>query len=117
MVNSTSTIINKLHSELEVSKTAKKDSIIPFLCKILPSQEFVEAADDEDFLSSLLYELGFGLLGVRPDSWAAQFRGDPNIPASCFSALYLTATTETTRSTLASSRRIISRCCNSRKDL
>ncbi|CAF3289147.1 unnamed protein product [Rotaria sp. Silwood2] len=116
-IDSTDTIIDKLRIELELSKTAKKDPIIPFLCNILLSQEFIKAADDEDFLSLLLYELGFGVLGVKPNSWAAKFRGDPHKPASCFSALHSTATTEITKSTLASSRRIISRCCNSNKDL
>lgn len=116
-ISSTNIIIDQLRNELELSKNAEKDPILPFLCKILPSQEFVKAADDEDFLSSLLYELGFGLLGVKPNSWAAKFRNYPHKPASCFSALYSTATIETTKSTLASSRRIISRCCKSDKDL
>jgi hypothetical protein len=107
----------KLRIELEKSKTAEKDPIIPFLCKMLPSKQFIESADDEDFLSSILYELGFGVLGVIPNSWAAKFRDDLHKPASCFSALHSTATSEITKSTLASSRRIIARCCNSEKDL
>ncbi|CAF3677232.1 unnamed protein product [Rotaria sp. Silwood1] len=61
---------------------------------MLPSQEFIKEADDEDFLSSLLYELGFGVLGVKPNSWAAKFREDTHKPASCFSALHSTASTE-----------------------
>ncbi|CAF3811214.1 unnamed protein product [Rotaria sp. Silwood1] len=117
IIDSTNTIIDKLRIELELSKTAETDPIIPFLCKMLPSQEFIKEADDEDFLSSLLYELGFGVLGVKPNSWAAKFREDTHKPASCFSALHSTASTEVTKSTLSSSRRIISRCCNSNKDL
>lgn len=116
-IDSTNTFLNKLRIELEHSKTAEKDPIIPFLCKMLPSREFIDAADDEDFLSSILYELGFGVLGIKPKSWAAKFREDLRKPASCFSALYSTATSEVTKSTLSSSRRIIARCCNSKKDL
>lgn len=116
-IDSTNTVLDKLRIELEQSKTTEKDSILPFLCKMLPSKEFIKNADDEDFLSSILYELGFGVLGVKPNSWAAKFRNDPHKPATCFSALYSTATADTTKSTLASSRKIISKCCNSEKDL
>lgn len=116
-INSTDTILDKLRIELEQSKIIEKDSVLNYLCKMLPSQEFIKNADDEDFLSSILYELGFGVLGVRPNSWAEEFRNDPQKPASCFSALYSTATAEVTKSTLSSSRRIISRCCTSEKDL
>ncbi len=117
IIHSQDTFLHKLRVELEQSKTAEKDPIIPFLCKMLPSQEFIKNADDEDFLSSILYELGFGVLGVQPNSWAVKFRDNPRKPASCFSALYSTATSDVTKSTLASSRRIIARCCNSKTDL
>ena len=109
--------MGKLRTELERSKTVEKDPIIPFLCKMLPSQEFIQEADDEDFLSSILYELGFGVLNVLPNSWAAKFQRDPHKPASCFAALHSIATSDVTRSTLSSSRRIIARCCNTEKDL
>ena len=110
-------IIDKLRTELGLSKTAETDPVLPFICKMLPSKEFIEAADDEDLLSSMLYELGFGVLGVKPNSWAANFRDNPRKPASCFAALHSTAVSDVTKSTLASSRRIIARCCNLEKDL
>jgi len=116
-IRSQDAVLYKLRAELEQSKTAEKDPIIPFLCKMLPSQEFIKDADDEDFLSSILYELGFGVLGVQPNSWAAKFRYNSRKSASCFSALHSTATSDVTKSTLASSRRIIARCCNSENDL
>ncbi len=116
-IDTTDTVIDKLRAKLEQSKTAEKDPIIPFLCKMLPSPEFVKDADDEDFLSSILYELGFGVLGVQPNSWAAKFRDNPRKSPSCFSALHSIATSDVTKSTLASSRRIIARCCNSETDL
>jgi len=117
VIGDTEIFLDQLRTELELSKTAENDIIMPFLCKMLPSKEFVQAADDEDLLSSILYELGFGVLGVKPNSWAAKFRLDLNKPASCFAALHSTATSDVSKTTLASSRRIISRCCNSNKDL
>ena len=116
-IDSLDTILKKLRLELEKSKTVKKDPVLPFLCQMLLSQEFIKAANDEDLLSSILYELGFGVLGVKSNSWTAKFRDNHQKPVSCFSALYSIATTEVTKSTLASSRRIIARCCNSNKDL
>lgn len=109
--------MEKLRVELEQSKLVDKDTIIPFLCKMLPSKEFIQQADDEDFLSSILYELGFGVLGVRANSWAAKFQANPGKLVSCFSALHSAATSDVTKSTLAISRRIISRCCNTNQDL
>jgi hypothetical protein len=116
-IDCTDIIINKLRTEIELSKTAEKDPVMPFLCMMLPSQEFIEAADDEDLVSSMLYDLGFGVLGVQPNSWAAKFQTNPHKPASCFAALHSAAVSDVTKSTLAISRRIISRCCNSQKDL
>jgi hypothetical protein len=117
VIGDTDIFLDKLRTELDLSKTMENDIIMPFLCKMLPSKEFIQAADDEDLLSSILYELGFGVLGVKPNSWAAKFRSDLHKPASCFAALHSTATSDISKSTLASSRRIISRCCNSDKDL
>ena len=117
IVDSADTILDKLRIELELSKTVEKDPIIPFLCKTLPTREFIDEADEEDLLSSILYELGFGVLGVKSNSWASNFRENQHKPASCYAALHSTATTEITKSTLASSRRILSRCCNADKDL
>jgi hypothetical protein len=116
-IGSQDAVLHQLRAELEQSKTPEKDPIIPFLCTMLPSPEFIKAADDEDFLTVILYELGFGALGIKPDSWAAQFRDDPSKSVACFSALHSTVTSEVTKSTLASSRRIIASCCNSEKDL
>lgn len=110
-------LMDKLRAELEQSKIGGKDSVMPFLCKMLPSKEFIKEADDEDFFSLILYELGFGVLGVKPDSWAAKYQTNPRRPPSCFSALYSAATSDVTKSTLAISRRIIARCCNSNQDL
>ena len=116
VVDGTDTFMKKLRTELEQSKITDKDPIIPFLCKMLPSKEFIAEADDEDFLSSILYELGFGVLGVRSNSWAAKFQANPAKPVSCFSALHSAATIDINKSTLAISRRILARCCNSKQD-
>lgn len=110
------TLLDKVRVELERSKMVDKDPIIPFLCRILPSKEFIKEADDEDLFSSILYELGFGVLGVRTDSWAAKYQTNPRKPPSCFSALYSAATADVTKSTLAISRRIIARCCHSNEE-
>ena len=116
-IDCTETIIEKLRLKLEQSQTIENDLVLPFLCKIFPTQEFIKQADDEDFLSDLLYELGFGVLGVKPNSWGDKLRNNSKKSASCFAALHSTATTEVVKSTLASSRRILSRCCQSQKEL
>lgn len=113
----TTLILNQLKEKIAVSQFSDQDPVIPYLCQLLPSQRFIEAAEDEDFLNAMLYELGFGLLGVQPNSWAEKLKADSRKDSTCFAALYSIATTDTEKSTLAHSRRIIHRCCRTRRDL
>jgi hypothetical protein len=110
-------MINELRTELVLSKTAEHDSIIPFLCMLMPSPEYIKAVEDDDLLSSILYELGFGVLGVRPNSWAVKYQANPRKTSSCFAALHSTATSEVSKTSWASSKKIIRRCCLSDQDL
>ena len=104
-------ILNRLRNELVRSKNIQIDPILPLVCEILASPDFIKNSEDDEFLSSILYELGFGALGIKPDSWAARFRAAPRETASCFSALHSAAVSETTKMPLADSRKIIRRCC------
>jgi hypothetical protein len=111
-------VLVELGQKLELSRTTAVDPIIPHLCHMLSSPQFIEAVgEDEEFLGSILYHLGFGVLGIRPDSWADKYRADPHKPPSCFASFYSAATADVSKSSLASSRRILRRCCNDRNDL
>ena len=111
-------VLVELGQRLELSKTTTVDPVIPHLCQVLSSKPFIEAVTvDEEFFSSILYQLGFGVLGIRPDSWAEKYRADPQKPASCFASFYSAATADVSKSPLASSRRILHRCCKDSDDL
>jgi hypothetical protein len=117
IIGSANNIIEKLRVELAWSKTAKHDSVLPFICLILPTPEFINAAGDQDFIISLLDELGFGALGVKRDSWAAKYQADPRKRLSCFATMYSIATSEISKTSLANLKKLIRRCCLSDNDL
>ena len=117
VMSDSNSIREELREKLALSPTNEKDPVIPYLCSMLPSKAFISAADDEDFLSSILYDLGFGLLGVQPNSWAERLKAKSRKDSTCFAALYSIATTDTDRSSLAHSRRIIHRCCQTPAEL
>jgi hypothetical protein len=111
------TILGGLRSEIALSKTLKQDHVISYLCETLPSPDFLMALEDDDFLSSMLDELGFGTLGVKRDSWAAKYQAEPRKSSSCFGALHSTGTSDKPKMSLANSRKIIRRCCIPEKEL
>lgn len=110
-------IIEKLRSEIKWSKTAEHDSVLPFLCMMLPSREFVKESHDLDFISSIVDELGFGALGVKRDSWAAKYQADPDKNLLCFSTLYSIATAEISKTSLVNLKKIYRKCCLPDNDL
>jgi hypothetical protein len=110
-------IIQSLRIELARSKTMDQDHIIPFLCMILPSQEFIKAIEDQDFIDSIVYELGFGILGVRHGSWAARYKADPHKRLSCFATLYSIATAEIPKRSVPNFKKMIRKCCLPDEDL
>ncbi len=110
-------IIDKLRNEIARSKTSDHDSVIPFLCTILPLPEFIQAANDQDFIYSIVNELGFGALGVKRDSWAAKYQSDPQRRSSCFGAMHSIATTEMSKTSIAGLKKLIRRCCLPENDL
>jgi hypothetical protein len=111
-------ILGRLRSEIALSKTNRQDHVIRFLCETLPSPDFITALeDDDDFLSSMLDELGFGFSGVKRDSWAAKYQAEPRKSASCFSALHSSGTSDQPKMSVANSRKIIRRCCIPDKEL
>jgi hypothetical protein len=118
LINGTANdIIVKLRNEIARSKTSDYDSVIPFLCTILPSSEFIQAANDQDFINSVVYELGFGVLGVKRDSWAAKYQADPHRRLSCFAAMHSIATTDMSKTSIAGLKKLIRRCCLPDNDL
>ena len=110
-------ILAELRAKLASIHSNEKDPVIPYLCQMFPSKMFINAADDEDLLSSILYELGFGLLGIQANSWAERLKAKSHKDSSCFASLYSIATSDTDKSTLAHSRRIIHRCCQTAIEL
>lgn len=115
-----SPVLVELDQKLELSErtTTTMDAILTHLCQILPSKAFIQAAnDDEEFLSSILYRLGFGVLSIRRDSWAEKYRAHPHKTVSCFASLYDAATTEVSKSSLGTARRILRRCCKDTNDV
>ena len=110
-------ILHQLRQELELSRTEVEDRMLPYLCQLLPSKTFIDAAEDDELLSSILYELGFGVRGLRDKSWAEKFKANSRHSTACFAALHSTATSDMSRSALASSRRILWKCCKDHKEL
>lgn len=104
-------IIEQVRNELLLNETSEPNSMVSFLCTILPSPAFIKATSDQDLISSILDELGFGALGVRPDTWAAKYQADPNKRQSCFSAMYALATSEISKTSVAGMKKLIRRCC------
>lgn len=104
-------IIEQVRNQLALSNTAEPDYMIRFLCTILPSPEFIKATNDQDLINSVVDELGFGTLGVRPNSWAARYQTDSNKRPSCFSAMYAIATSEISKTSVAGMKKLIRRCC------
>ncbi|CAF0769601.1 unnamed protein product [Adineta steineri] len=81
-------ILDQLRTEIALSKRMDQDHMIDFVCKLLASPEFIVASADDDFLSTILDELGFGALGVRRNTWAAKYQADPRKSATCFGTLH-----------------------------
>ncbi|UJR24656.1 hypothetical protein I4U23_006030 [Adineta vaga] len=110
-------ILQQLHDELSLSKTTEQDHIINFLCETLASPGFLTASADDDFLSTILEEVGFGALGVIRNSWAAKYQAQKTKSSSCFAALHAVGTSDKLRMSLAHSRKIIRACCLPNEDL
>ncbi|CAF3894718.1 unnamed protein product [Adineta steineri] len=110
-------ILDQLRTEIALSKRMDQDHMIDFVCKLLASPEFIVASADDDFLSTILDELGFGALGVRRNTWAAKYQADPRKSATCFGTLHSVGTSDKSRMSLANSRNIIRRCCLNNDDL
>ncbi len=113
----TNDIIGKLRHELELSKTVDYDPVIPFLCTVLPSIEFINAASDQFLIYSILHELGFQVMGVRYGSWAAKYQTNPYRRASCTPAMQSVATSKISEISITNLKKIIRSCCLSDHDL
>ncbi|CAF0750157.1 unnamed protein product [Adineta ricciae] len=110
-------ILDQLHNELSLTKTTNDDRIMNFLCQTLASPGFLTASADDDFLSTILEEIGFGALGVIRNSWAARYQAQPTKSSSCFSTLHAVGTSDKLRMALAHSRKILRACCLPNNDL
>jgi len=109
--------MKKLRVEIARSKTAVHDSVLPFICMILPTPEFIKAVDDQDFIISILDELGFGALGVKRNSWAAKYQAAPRKRLSCFATMHSIATSDISKTSVANLKKIIRSCCLPDNDL
>lgn len=117
IIGSANNIMGNLRVEIARSKTAKHDSVLPFLCLILPTPEFINEVGDQDFIISIVDELGFGALGVKHDSWAAKYQANPRKRLSCFATMYSIATSEISKRSLVNYKKLIRNCCLPDNDL
>ena len=110
-------LLKEFREELAFSQKTNGDQTMSILCDLLASPEFVKASEDDSFLTSVLYEVGFGVLGVKPNSWAARYQADSRKTTACFAALHSAATSELTQKILVDAKKIIRRCCMNEVDL
>lgn len=110
-------VIRELRTELKQTMIEPHDFMTFYICPLIGTPELVKQANDHDLASVILDELGFGVLGVKSNSWAARYQSDPHKNVGCFSAMYLVATSDISKTQVAGMKKIIRRCCLTDSDL
>jgi hypothetical protein len=108
-------LLDKFRHDLLITKSAPASRTLSVICGFLSHAGFVKASEDGELLDAALYELGFGVLGLRAKSWATRYQADPMKISSCYGTLHAIATGSSSKTPLADSRKIIQRCCPSKE--
>jgi len=117
IVGGDNNIIEQLRTQLAFSKRSEHDPVLAHLCRILPTPEFIKATSDQDFIRTVIGELGFEGFGVKPNSWAARYQASPHRHWPCFYTLYSIATSAKSMTFVTTLRELIQQCCLSNNDL
>ena len=110
-------VVRELRKELTQTIVEPHDFMTLYVCPLIGTPEFVKQANNHDLTSTILDELGFGVLGVKNNSWAAKYQSDPYKNLGCFSVMYLVATSDISKTQIAGMKKIIRRCCLTDTDL